>query len=349
MEEEYLLVGPDGFPAAVASAVLEGAGALDAELTEQQLEIGTPVCATIADVAHEVRAGRARASAAANQAGAGVAALATSPLPVTATVMPDPRYQAMREMFAVTAREQLTCGCHVHVSVDDEDEGIAALDRIGVWLPVLLAISSNSPFWRGEDTGFSSFRSQVWNRWPTAGPTPPFGTSTHYRGLVEDLVATGTVLDAGMVYFDARLSHKYPTVEVRIADVCLEADDAVLLAALARALVETAAREAASGLSPDTPRAEILRAATWRAGRSGLRDTLVSPVSGRPVAARAAVRELIEHVAPALADADDSATVDVLLGRLWDRGTGSHAQRQVIARGGGLPQLVAHAVERTLA
>ena len=179
--------------------------------------------------------------------GARVAALATSPLPVMPELTPSPRYRAMNERFGLTTTEQLTCGCHVHVGVADDEEGVAVLDRIRIWLPVLLAISANSPFWQGRDTGYASFRSQAWTRFPTAGATEIFGSAAAYHERAEALVASEVLLDHAMIYFDARLSHKYPTVEIRVADVCLHAEDSVVVAGLARALVETAAREALDG------------------------------------------------------------------------------------------------------
>jgi glutamate---cysteine ligase / carboxylate-amine ligase len=151
----------------------------------------------------------------------------------------------MAERFGPTAQEVLTCGCHVHVSVESEEEGIAAVDRIRVWLPVILAISANSPFYDGRDTGYASYRSQLWMRWPSAGPTDAFGTPEAYHELVRSMVESGVLLDDGMIYFDARLSQRYPTVEIRVADVCVDLEDTLVIAALCRALVETAAAEAA--------------------------------------------------------------------------------------------------------
>jgi glutamate---cysteine ligase / carboxylate-amine ligase len=171
------------------------------------------------------------------------------------------RYLQMARAFGLTAYEQLTCGCHVHVEVSSEEEGVAALDRIAPWLAVLLALSGNSPFWQGRDSAYASFRYQVQGRWPSAGPADFFGGAAAYRRTVAQMVATGTLLDTGMVYFDARLSQRYPTLEIRIADVCLHADDAVLIAALARALVETDARRWRQGTAPPRWRGELLRLA----------------------------------------------------------------------------------------
>ena len=305
------------------------------ELKAQQMELGTPVCDSLTMVADELRHWRGRAAAAAGAVGAHVAALATSPVPVDPLPTQGERYARMLDAFGMTAREMLTCGCHVHVSVTDEDEGIAVLNRIRGWLPVLTALTANSPFWQGHDTGYASYRSQAWHRWPSAGPTGLFADAAEYRRLIDEVLATGTVLDTGMVYFDARLSEKWPTVEVRTADVALRVEDAVTLAGLVRGLVETAAREAANGLAPPAVRAEVLRVAAWRAGRSGLTGDLVHPRTGRPAPAADVLGDLVEHVRSALADAGDDKRVPAGVAALLRRGTGADLQRRVHRESGG--------------
>ena len=305
------------------------------ELQAQQVELGTTVCHTLDDVEAQLRFWRDRADAAAAAVGGRVAALATSPVPVDPIPTEGERYARMLDAFGPTAQEMLTCGCHVHVSVEDDDEGVAVLNRIRVWLPVLTALSANSPFWQGADTGYSSYRSQVWHRWPSAGPTEIFADAAEYHRLIETVLATDTVLDSGMVYFDARLSEKWPTVEVRTADVALRVEDAVTLAGLVRGLVETAAREAADGTRPPAVRAEVLRVAGWRAGRSGLAGDLVHPDTGTPAPAAAVVAALLEHVRAALADAGDEQRVTDGLRALLRRGTGADLQRRVHRESGG--------------
>lgn len=357
VEEEFLLVGEDGSPVAKAQEALDasgtpakggGTGSLEPEFMEEQLETATHPRADLGDLAGEIRAGRRRAQQAADLVGAQVAALSTSPVPFSGTTVSRLRYLEARAQFGLTAREQLTSGCHVHVSVADDDEGVAVLDRIGPWLAPLVALSANSPFWQGEDSGYASFRSQVWARWPTAGPTRAFGTPAAYHDAVATLVATGTILDEAMVYFDARLSPRYPTIEVRVSDVCLDADTATLLAALVRGLVETAAREAAAGTPGPELRTEVLRTATWRAGRSGLEGDLVDPRTWRPAPAHDVVGALVEHVRDALVDAGDLDAVTELLGRLWSGGNGAARQRAwAAAAGGDLGAVALRAVEAT--
>jgi glutamate---cysteine ligase / carboxylate-amine ligase len=360
VEEEYLLVGADGEPVAVAGAVVATAaetaptgsaddgGELETELKQQMLETGTRPCTDLGELVSQIRQGRARAETAAEAFDASIAAIGTFPSRVESTFTPVDRYRAIGREFALTARENLTCGCHVHVGVEDDEEGVAVLDRIAPWLPVLLAMASNSPFWQGEDSGYASYRSQVWNRWPTAGPTAPFGSAADYHRTVEELVASGAILDAGMVYFDARLSQHYPTVEIRVADVCLYPDDAALVAALCRGLVDTAAREAAAGRPSHTLRVEQLRAATWRAGRSGLADQLISPRSFRPLPAWDVVGELLDHTHDALESSHDLELVTDLLDRHRARGTGADAQRAWMAERGDSHAVVREAVRATL-
>jgi glutamate---cysteine ligase / carboxylate-amine ligase len=369
VEEELLIVDPEtGQPRAVAGTVLEaakqasngqgqdhGTGAragdaaeeLELELQLQQLETNTRPCHTLDELGGEVRRCRASAADAAVLAGAQVAALATSPLPVTPEVTGKHRYQKMADAFGLTAQEQLVCGCHIHVEISSEDEGIAVLDRMGPWLAVLLALSANSPFWQGQDSSYASFRYQAWGRWPSSGPPGAFGSAEAYRQTVQRMVRTGTVLDAGMVYFDARLSEHYPTIEIRVADVCLDPDDTVLIGALGRALVETGARQWRQGKPARETRAELLRLAAWRASRSGLDDTLVHPLTGRPEQAATVVNSLIGHVRDALTETGDTDTVAALLAAVMDRGNGAAFQRDTYRRSGHLPAVVSSAVAAT--
>lgn len=356
VEEEFLIVGPDGAPRAVAAAVLQHAAAssapdsdgpggdLEKEFAQEQVETSTHPCTDLDELLGEVRAGRARADASAQHTGNHIAALATSPHPVDPTVVADARARRIDSLFARTARDQLTSGCHVHVSVADDDEGVRVIDHLRAWNPVLLAISANSPFWHGDDTGYESFRSQIWGRWPTAGPTAPFGDAAAYHRTVLALVDSDTILDRGMVYFDARLSARYPTVEVRVADVCLNPEDAVLIGALVRGLADTALTVPAA----DPVRTELVRLAGWRAARSGLRGDLVSPVTGRPAPAADVLDALVQHITPAIRKNGDLERVVTGVESLLSRGNGSDQQRRWRTSGADDQELVSRAVKATL-
>lgn len=213
VEEEMLLVDPStGSPQGVATAVLEAAKSgeesspLEAEIQREQVEMGTEPCATSGELDDELRRWRRVAAGAGRGVGVEVAALATSPLHVDPHLSPTARYERMLQQYGRIASNQLSCGCHVHVDVDSLEEGVGVLDRIGPWLPVLRALTANSPFWHGEDTGYASYRTTVWDRWPSAGPTGPFGSWGAYEQTTTAMLATGALLDEGMIYFDARLT-----------------------------------------------------------------------------------------------------------------------------------------------
>ena len=368
VEEELLLVdGRTGAPTAIAERLLQNweqntagngeaspppvstdDGVIEAELQQQQIEIDTAPCTALVDLEQQIHAWRQQADKLARTAGGRAVAIATSPLPVSPDVMPGSRHRALAERFGLTAVEQLTCGCHVHVGVESPDEGVAVIDRIRVWLPVLIALSANSPFWQGRDSGYASYRSQVWRRFPTAGPTEQFGGVAAYRGRVAALLATGVPLDEAMMYFDARLSHRYPTVEVRVADVCLLASDTVLLAGLVRALVETAVRAWKRGDAARPVPAELLRMASWRASRSGVEGELLDPYSARPRPAADVVAALVEHIGPAARDLHDEDALLAGLDQVQRRGTGTMWQRRAYKSSGSLPDMILRAADRTI-
>jgi carboxylate-amine ligase len=236
---------------------------------------------------------------------------------------------------------------HVHVQVDSDEEGVAVIDRIRPWLPVLIALSANSPYWRGVDTRHASWRSQIWSRWPSGGPQQPFGDVATYRSTAARLVEWGASLDPGMLYFDVRLSETFPTVEIRVADVCTEVEDALLVALLARALTETVARDWRSGAQPPDYRADLLRAASWRAARFGLAGPLVHPRSGEAAGTREVLAALLDHVRPALEDAGEAGLVRELVEVVLNRGGGAILQRRVLERTGELRAVVHDLAGRT--
>ena len=151
---------------------------------------------------------RLEAAESAAQAGAALVAVGTPVLQKSdqEQVTAKDRYERIVHEFGEISRQGSVCGMHVHVDVADDEEGVTVIDGLRPWLPVLRAMSVNSPYWRGTDTGYASWRTQVWARWPTAGPSDPFGDPAGYRAVTEALVASGAALDVGMLYLDARLA-----------------------------------------------------------------------------------------------------------------------------------------------
>lgn len=246
----------------------------------------------------------------------------------------DARYERMHDEYQMLAVEQQICGTQVHVDVPDRDTAIAVMAHSAPWLPVLLALSASSPYWKGEDTGYASCRTLAWHRWPTAGPSGPLDDAADYEALIADLLASGTMSDPGMVYFDMRPSAHQSTVELRICDACPDVDRVVLLAGLARALVAYGTRAHAEGRPAPRHRPELLRAASWRAARSGLEGDLVHLGGPELVPPARAVRMLLDHLADDLDDAGDRDTVDDLAVAALAAGSAAAQQRQRAALGG---------------
>jgi carboxylate-amine ligase len=260
----------------------------------------------------------------------------------------------MAAEYRQLVEEQQVCACQVHVGVADRDLAVRITRRIRNWLPTLLALSSSSPCFQGGDTGYASYRTVVVSRWPTVGPPPDFASAADYDHTVTSLVDSGVISDSGMIYFDARLSARYPTIEIRVADACPAIDDVIALAALSRALVVTAAAEDRGSDADDSPapmpetHQVLLRAATWRAARSGLDGHLIDPLVGRAVPAAALVKQLLEHVRPVLDERGEWGTVTALVDQLIGRGTSARRQRDALASGTSVADLVAGITAETI-
>jgi carboxylate-amine ligase len=355
VEEELMLVDPTtGMLTAVAGHALrahEQEGRDDApvepELFLQQIESQTPPTTDVTEIAGHLRASRRAMGEAARAAGAAAVATGTPVLvDDELRVTPKPRYRRIVEEYGELARSALACAMHVHVDVADEEEGLRALGGITPWLPVLLAVSANSPYAHGRDTGYASWRYQTWSRWPSHGSGGGFADAADYRVVTERLLEWGAALDDGMLYLDARPSRSFPTLELRVADVCGDVEDAVLVTALCRALVATEADHAADGGPPEW-RDDLLRAAGWRASRYGVSERLVDPRRLSLVPAREAIGALLDHTRHALDAAGDTALVEDQVERLLARGNGATQQRRTFERTGNLADVVSDAVVRT--
>jgi carboxylate-amine ligase len=348
VEEELMLVDPEtGHLAAVSQAAVsanEAEEEVAAELFLQQIETSTEPCLDSDSLLAGLRAGRRAVGEAAAAAGVRAVAMAAPVLKETREdFTPTPRYRRIQSEYGEMARQALVCGMHVHVDVSSDEEAIRVVDGVRPWLPLLVAVAANSPYWQGVDTGHASWRSQVWSRWPTAGPAEAFGELSTYQQVSEQMIAWGGGLDPAMLYFDVRLAKAYPTVEIRVADVCTDPEDALLVALLARGFVTTAAADPA----PPAWRGDLLRVASYRAARHGLSDDLVHPVKATLAPPRAVFEAAIEHLRPVLEEAGDLDLVQRLFEQLLARGNGSTRQRQVFEASGSALAIVEDLARRT--
>jgi carboxylate-amine ligase len=324
---------------------------VEREFKLSQLETGTPVCHTLDELADELTRMRHGVMAAAERTGARIAAAGTHPFShweeEGSEVTPDESYLGLERDYQRLARQKIVCGCHVHVGVSDPEDAIQILNRVRPWLPTILAVSVNSPFWLGEDTGYGSYRTEIWRRWPTAGTPDPFACRADFDRLVEVLLETGSIDDPARIHWDVRPSPRFPSLEFRVTDVCLTVDDAVTVAALVRALVRTCHAQAVQGEAPPVPRVELMRLATWRAARYGLEAELVDVIGQRSVPAHDALQSLVEFVRPALEEHGEGDRVSELVERLFKTGTAAARQRRAFERAGQLEDVVDFVVEAT--
>jgi carboxylate-amine ligase len=306
------------------------------ELQRSVLEANSRPWVRLADLAEDIAGLRRAAIAAAESLGLGIVASGTVPIadPDSLKITSDPRYEHMRGEYRMLVREQLICGAQVHVDVNDRDLAVMVAHRVAPWLPALLALSASSPFWLGMDTGYASYRTLIWRRWPTTGALGGFESAAAYDRTVADLVRSEVISDPGMIYFDVRPSTHLPTVELRICDACPHLEDVILLAGLFRSLVIRETEAAIAGRPPMPIRPELLEAATWRAAQSGLEGNLVDPATATPVPAHHLIGRLLAELRPALESAGDWELVTELTESALARGSSATRQRAADASGG---------------
>lgn len=355
VEEEFLLVDARTLRVVPAAPqVLATAGGLPGEMhpegTRYQVEISTPIADSAASLRAELAALRRTLGRAARAHGC---RLLAAPSPVVAVEGPlhltddEPRQREQHRRFGALTDTLVSCGRHIHIGTLDVDTAVAVSNRIRPWLPTLIALAANSPFWGGRDTGHSSWRAMAWSGWPSAGLPPQFTSTAHFRRSVQTLLGSGAALDTKMVYWDLRPSGHWPTLEFRAPDMSPDVDSAVLQAELARALVATALREIAERRPEPALRDDVLRLARWRAAHDGLEGFGLDPYTGTELPAADLAEALLDLVAPELAAAGDLDHAAKTLAGLLRDGSGAHRQRAAYARRQDLTDVLRQLVDET--
>ena len=355
VEEEYQIINRNtrGLQPRAVRILLEAQAAVGNQVTPElylsQIEIGTHVCHTLSDLRAELVRLRRELIAAAEKEGNWIAAAGTHPFSHwhDQEITPKARYIEIAQDYQQLAREQLIFGCHVHVGISDREAAIQVMNRVRPWLSVLLALASNSPFWLGTDTGYSSFRTEIWRRWPMAGTPQVFHSRAEFDALVQSLVATESIEDGTKIYWDVRPSARFETLEFRVTDVCMTVDEAVMVASLARALARTCYAQASRDEEVQYVRPELLRAAKWRAARYGLDADLVDVEAESAVLAREMVEKLLNFLRPSLEEHGEWEETRRLVLETLERGSGAARQREDYARNGSLEEVVDSIVAET--
>lgn len=342
VEEEHFLIDPvsrtpqPGAADVVARAAPELGDLIDGEFFRSQLEIKTSPCHEAGQLRAELTNLRASASAAAAEAGLRLCASGT---PVLAESGPPavgdhPRYRAGVAQYRAMLEDFMVCSLHVHIHLPDRELAVLVSNHLRPWLPLLVAVSANSPFHQGVDTGYADWRAVIRSRFPCLGPPPYAESLKQHEELAAAMADTGAMLDAATPFWDIRPNPRLPTVEIRTMDVPADIDDTVALAALVRALVATVTDRALAG-DPGPPlNSEHLRAAYWRAARDGWSGCGVDALTGQILPAGVQLAGLVDHVGPALHRHGDAEVVGDFVARLSSRGTGAELQRGSLARHG---------------
>ncbi|MGW5555955.1 carboxylate-amine ligase [Micromonospora sp. NPDC003944] len=355
VEEEFFVVDPvtrsvtpQADTVVQAARARLGAG-VSGEITKLHVETRTLPTTSVAELLTQlIEARRVIAECAAS---VGLRVIATG-TPVLPGPIPPPVTEGARQdrgtaTFRGLHDELAICALHVHVELPDRERAVLVSNHLRAYLPLLLALCANSPFWAGRDSGYASWRTMIWPRWPVAGPPPAFTSLAHYEQIVETLLTAGATVDAGTIFWDIRPSMNHPTLEIRVADVPVTAHESALYAALVRALVVRAAEAVDRGEDgPDIP-AELLRAAYWRAARDGLEGHVLDLRTGRPAPTRDVLTDLVRSLLPVLRDHGDDVLVDSGLARLFRMGSGAARQRAAVASRGRLTDAVDYLIAVT--
>ena len=295
IEEEFFVVcentqalEPQAHEAFLDRAKELSGGTVHRELLQSQVEAATPVCNTFAEARGHLKRSRMALAEAGREHGLAVISAGTHPTadwPLQQKTDKQ-RYDAVMAELQILGLRNIVCGMHVHVEVPDDDLRLDVMRRAIPFLPILLALSTSSPFWRGMHTGFSSYRLTSYDELPRTGMPPLFSDWLQYRGYIEVLREAGVIRDASYIWWAIRPSHKYRTLELRIPDACTSLDDAITVAALYRCLVCALMADRTINSAINSPTRALAKENKWRVQRFGLRAELIDPFRERAASMR---------------------------------------------------------------
>jgi glutamate---cysteine ligase / carboxylate-amine ligase len=350
VEEEYMLLDPetfdlvqhiDTFLAAVAGHELEAQ--MKAELMQSVLEIATPVCDTPAEVDRELRKLREYVTSVASQKSLRVGSAGTHPFSLfeMQRITARDRYRALVDQMQYVARRELIFGLHIHVAVDDAEKAIQVVNGLLLELPLLLALSASSPFWRGEATGLASTRQLVFAAFPRSGPPPRFRDYADYAEVVGQLEKTGCIADYTHIWWDIRPHPRLGTVEVRVCDSVSRVEHAVALAAYCQALVKMYSERFDRGEEIRSYHRILTSENKWLAARYGLEAPLMdlATEARNRVPVAQLIRRRLKELAP---HAKELGSVDALEGirEILSGGNGADRQLRVFNENRDLAEVV---------
>jgi len=318
------------------------------EFLQSQVEAGTRICYGIQEARRELLRMRRSICELAEREGLWVAAAGTHPFSSWARqeVSPFGRYPELARFLQDVGRRLLIFGMHVHIGIEDRELLIEVMNQIRYFLPHLLALSTSSPFWHGRDTGLKSYRSVVFESLPRTGIPQQFGSYADYRSYVDTLLATGSIAEPTHIWWDVRPSEKFPTLEVRIPDMCTRVDETLCLAALVQATVAKLVRLRQANQTWRLYRKHLLDENKWRAVRYGIAGKLIDFGKTKEVPLPALVEELLAWVDDVVDELGSRAEVEYVH-TILHQGTSADRQLAVYRQTGDFRAVVDRVAEET--
>ena len=355
IEEEFQVIDPESreLRSHIAEIFAQGKDALGdklkPELHQPVVEVGTSVCANIAEVKAEVLAQRASLAKLTRENGLRIAAAGTHPFTHWGNVAISPgnqRYERLIADLQMVARANLIFGLHVHIGVEDREHQISIMNQVRYFLPHILALSVNSPFWLGRDTGWLSYRCKVFDKFPRTNIPDFFDSYSEFQEYVDLLVKTNCIIDGGQIWWDVRPHHKYSTLEYRICDIPLRAEETVTIAALFQAITAKLWLLRARNLTFRPYRRSLIMENKWRAARWGVRGLLIDYGKQAEVPYVHLLDELLEFIDDVV---DELGTREQVhhAREILEEGTGAERQLAVYRATNDLRAVVDFVVQET--
>jgi carboxylate-amine ligase len=355
IEEEYQTIDPEtrDLRSHIAAEIIQKGRTMLSERVKPEMhqsvvEIGTGICRTIQEAREEVRSIRSQMIQLARQNGLALCAGATHPFAhwQTQEIYPDPRYMTIVEDMKMVARSNLIFGLHVHIGVEDRETAIQIMNGARYFLPHILAISTNSPFWQGMETGLKSYRCKVFDKFPRTNIPDLYASWSEFQHYVDILVRTNCIDDAKKIWWDIRPHPHFPTLEFRICDMPMRLDESIAIAALCQAVIAKLWRLHEANQSFRHYSRALIMENKWRAARYGIEGKLIDFGKQMEVPFPNLIREILEFVDDVAGELGTSQEL-AYIERILEDGTGADRQLRVYRDTGDFRKVVDYMVSET--
>ncbi|MBZ5678867.1 MAG: carboxylate-amine ligase [Acidobacteriia bacterium] len=355
IEEEYQTVDPvtRDLRSHIHAEILEKGRMIlqervKAEMHQSVVEVGTSVCKNIKEAKAEVKKLRRDMVRLARENDLRLAAVATHPFSDwrTQEIHPDERYKNIVEDLQLVARANLIFGLHVHIGIEDRETAIHMMNHARYFLPHILALSTNSPFWLGMNTGLKSYRCKVFDKFPRTNIPDYFPSWGEYENFIKLLIKTNCIDNAKKIWWDIRPHPFFNTIEFRVCDIPMRADETIALAALIQATVAKLYKLYSANQGFRLYRRALIMENKWRAARYGLDGKLIDFGKQKEVPARDLIHEYLELIDDVVDELDSREEINYIH-EILERGSGADRQLRVFQETGDLKKVVDYIIEET--